>query len=240
MTADFFGPQGYELVVEMAHDFRSPLSSILMLTESLLDGAPGELNAAQSQYLRLVYGAALGLAATTGDVMELATHAGQLCGAAPQRFFTADVIGRVRKKVGPLAREHRRDMRVDTPTDGERLGLPHAIGSVLTTLAVRAVRLGEAGEVRISARPAIDDPDHVRFSVRDSGTVIADGDLPSLFEPFAPPDSEKPNDFSALGMGLFVCRKVLREMGSALDIDRSARAGTTFSFTLFLPRTPGE
>src|SRR5712664_2605025 len=66
------GPNGLELVVEMAHDLRSPLTSILFLAETLERGESGPVTDAQRRQLRLTYSAALSLCATASDVLELA------------------------------------------------------------------------------------------------------------------------------------------------------------------------
>ncbi|MES1259727.1 MAG: hypothetical protein ABUL71_03965, partial [Gemmatimonadota bacterium] len=55
------GPSGLDLIVEVAHDLRSPLTSILFLAETMLRGRSGPLTALQERQLGLVYSAAFGL-----------------------------------------------------------------------------------------------------------------------------------------------------------------------------------
>jgi len=54
-------PDGLELVVEVAHDLRSPLTSILFLAETLQRGRSGPVNPVQERQLGLIYSAAFGL-----------------------------------------------------------------------------------------------------------------------------------------------------------------------------------
>src|SRR3989442_1493594 len=72
LTACLAGPNGLDLVVELAHDLRSPLTSILFLAEALQQGQGGSVTAEQSRQLGLIYSAALCLCATASDVLELA------------------------------------------------------------------------------------------------------------------------------------------------------------------------
>jgi len=65
------GSEDLEWVVEMAHDLRSPLSSILVLAESLRDGRSGGVNDVQKRQLGLIYSAALYLCAEASDLTEL-------------------------------------------------------------------------------------------------------------------------------------------------------------------------
>jgi signal transduction histidine kinase len=66
------GPDGLELVVEVAHDLRSPLTSILFLAETIQRGRSGPLTPVQERQLGLIYSAAFGLSSVASDVIELA------------------------------------------------------------------------------------------------------------------------------------------------------------------------
>src|SRR5437879_12039992 len=79
------GPNGLDLVVELAHDLRSPLTSILFLAEALQQGQGGSVTADQSRQLGLIYSAALCLCATASDVLELARGGNRLVDRAPSR-----------------------------------------------------------------------------------------------------------------------------------------------------------
>src|SRR5438874_12050659 len=70
LAACLAGPNGQELVVEMAHDLRSPLTAILLLAESLQNAEDGPVTDSQRRQLGLIYSAALGLCATASDVLE--------------------------------------------------------------------------------------------------------------------------------------------------------------------------
>ena len=65
------GPDGLELVVEVAHDLRSPLTSILFLAETLQRARSGPVNPVQERQLGLIYSAAFGLSSVASDVMML-------------------------------------------------------------------------------------------------------------------------------------------------------------------------
>src|SRR5438046_10287807 len=70
LAACLAGPNGLDLVVEMAHDLRSPLTSIVLLAEALQSGQSGAVSAAQQRELGLIYSAALSLCGTASDVRE--------------------------------------------------------------------------------------------------------------------------------------------------------------------------
>src|SRR5947209_6678653 len=89
------GPNGLELVVEMAHDLRSPLTSILFLAESLRSGPNGPTSDAQRRQLGLIYSAALCLCTAANDVLELARGGDRLADKAPRPFSIVEVFGSI-------------------------------------------------------------------------------------------------------------------------------------------------
>ena len=79
-------PDGLELVVEVAHDLRSPLTSILFLAETLQRGRSGPVNGVQERQLGLIYSAAFGLSSVASDVIELARGGDRLVDLDPIPF----------------------------------------------------------------------------------------------------------------------------------------------------------
>src|SRR5581483_10402846 len=80
------GPNGLDMVVEIAHDLRSPLTSILFLAEALHQGHSGPVTDAQRRSLALIYSAALSLCSVASDVLELARGGRRLLDREPQPF----------------------------------------------------------------------------------------------------------------------------------------------------------
>ena len=99
------GPDGLELVVEVAHDIRSPLTSILFLAETLQRGQSGPVSPVQERQLGLIYSAAFGLSSMAIDVIELARGGDRLVDLDPIPFSIRDILGSVQDIVHPIAEE---------------------------------------------------------------------------------------------------------------------------------------
>src|SRR4029077_14935877 len=74
---------GLDLLVEVIHDLRSPLTSILFLAETLQRGQSGDVNDVQRRRLGLIYSAALGLSSVVSDAIELARGGQELADRDP-------------------------------------------------------------------------------------------------------------------------------------------------------------
>jgi two-component sensor histidine kinase len=226
------GP-GFELFVDIAHDLRSPLNSILFLAETLQRGSSGAVTDLQRRQLGLIYSAALGLNNLASDALELALDSDRLVDKEPAPFSVAEVIEAVRSIVHPVAEEKGLEMRLVPPVRDHRLGQPVALGRVLLNLTTNALKFTDDGYVEIAV--AERDADHLEFSVRDTGPGVNPDAIPSLFQPFRRARARSGVFFSGTGLGLAISRKLVRAMGSELELETRPNWGTRFHFALTLP-----
>jgi signal transduction histidine kinase len=234
------GPDGLELVVEVAHDLRSPLTSILFLAETLQRGRSGPVTEVQERQLGLVYSAAFGLSAMASDVIELARGGDRLVDLDPIPFSVRDILESVRDIVLPIAEEKGLAVRLEYPRGDFRIGHPVALSRVLLNLTTNALKFTNEGHVEVVAREV--DPGRIECSVRDTGRGIPPQNMATLYEPFRRRQREGEYAFSGTGLGLSICRKLVEAMGSRLEVETEAGRGTRFHFTLALPAAgqPGD
>jgi signal transduction histidine kinase len=227
------GPDGLELVVEVAHDLRSPLTSILFLAETLQRARSGPVNPVQERQLGLIYSAAFGLSSVASDVIELARGGDRLVDLDPLPFSVTDILESVRDIVQPIAEEKSLAVRLATPPTDFRVGHPVALSRVLLNLTTNALKFTAEGFVEVTARET--GPRTVEFSVRDTGRGIPPQSMATLYEPFR--RRQKPGEyaFSGSGLGLSICRKLVEAMGSTLEVETAQGQGTRFYFVLDLP-----
>jgi signal transduction histidine kinase len=226
-------PDGLELVVEVAHDLRSPLTSILFLAETLQRGRSGPVNAVQERQLGLIYSAAFGLSSVASDVIELARGGDRLVDLDPIPFSVTDILESVRDIVQPIAEEKNLGVRVTSPDADFRIGHPVALSRVLLNLTTNALKFTAEGSVEVTA--AARNSRCIEFSVRDTGRGIPPQSMATLFEPFRRRHKPGEYTFSGSGLGLSICRKLVEAMGSVLQVETAPGYGTRFYFVLDLP-----
>jgi signal transduction histidine kinase len=237
LRTSMHAPDAFELLVEIAHDFRSPLTSILFLAEALRDGHSGPVTDVQRSQLGLMYSAAFGLAAIASDVMDLAREQKDLLDAEAEPFAVAEVFASVERMVRPIVEEKGLELRVLVPERLGSRGHPHALSRVLLNLTTNALKFTDNGIVEIGVRPlprAL-----LGYFVKDTGRGISPEQQASLFQPFRhrPGDARQGRYFSSSGVGLSIARRLLLAMGSDLTLESSDEHGSHFSFVL--PAAPG-
>lgn len=232
LKAHMRGPGAFELLVEVAHDFRSPLTSILFLAEALRDGHSGPVTEVQRSQLGLVYSAAFGLSTIASDVMDLARREQDLIGGEPQPFPLAEVLRSVERMVRPIVEEKGLELRVVVPDRWQAQGHPHALSRVLLNLTTNALKFTDEGSVELGVRPL--PHGRLEFYVQDTGRGLTPDQQMTLFQPFRKRSNraEDGSYFSSSGIGLSIARRLLKAMGSDLTLDSSDEKGTRFSFSL--------
>lgn len=233
-TAELSERGGLDLVVEVAHDMRSPLTSILFLSEILHRGQAGGFNEVQKRQIGIIYSAALGLVGLASDMIEIAKGGSQLRAPQPVPFSVNEILRSVNDLVRPTAEEKRLDVEIQFLESEHRLGFPIPLSRILLNLTTNALKFTHSGGVELSAVPT--DGSRVEFSVRDTGPGIPLEAMATLYQPFRrEPARETGYAFSGTGLGLAICRRLVTALGSELHVDTRPNWGTRFSFEIDLP-----
>ncbi len=232
------GSDGLALLMDVAHDLRSPLTSILVLAETLQRGQSGPVSEVQRRQLGLIYTAALGLSSVASDIIEFTQGGDQLVDQEPTVFSVRAMIESVRDIVRPIAEEKHLTVRLLAPTHDERKGHPVALSRILLNLTTNALRFTDQGYVEIVAQET--GPDRIEFAVRDSGRGIPPDKITTLFQPLRKESGRRGQLFSQTGLGLTICRKLATAMKSELKVESRIGWGTRFYFELELPICPAR
>jgi signal transduction histidine kinase len=233
-TAELADYGGLDLVVEVAHDMRSPLTSILFLSEILHSGQSGALTPLQKRQVGIVYSAALGLVSISSDMIEMARGGSRLMGDKPVPFSVNAALRSVQGLVQPMAEEKGIELRVRKLQSENRVGYSIPLGRVLLNLATNALKYTTEGFVELSATAA--GGNVVEFAVEDTGPGITPDAMATLYQPFRRDRSRKTGyEFSGSGLGLAICRRLLLALGSDLHVETDTGRGTRFRFRLDLP-----
>ena len=230
------GSDGLALLMDVAHDLRSPLTSILVLAETLQRGQSGAVNEVQRRQLGLIYTAALGLSSVASDIIEFTQGGDQLVEQEPSAFSVTAMLESVRDIVRPIAEEKHLTVRLLAPTHDQRMGYPVALSRVLLNLATNALKFTDEGYVEIVAQELGEEgSSRIEFAVRDSGRGMQPDKITTLFQPLRKESGRRGQLFSQTGLGLTICRKLATAMKSELKVESKIGWGTRFYFELELP-----
>jgi two-component system, NtrC family, sensor kinase len=209
----------------LAHEIGTPLNIISGRAEYILQNLPARDTLREE--LNVIVGQIDRISAMIRSLLDTVRP------AKPEIQPTAlkEVIGPLLVLLEHTARRHGVTLDVSIPGDlpavrADRNQLQQVLINVLMN-AFEAAR--PVGSVRVRARPARRAArDGVEIDVRDTGPGIAAAIRPRIFEPFF---STKPPG-EGTGLGLPICRDILKSLGGEITVESAPGGGATFSIWL--------
>jgi CheY-like chemotaxis protein/two-component sensor histidine kinase len=122
------------------------------------------------------------------------------------------------------------------PKDKKVVGDEMRLKQVILNLLSNAVKFTEAGSVTVKAHVSYltDGGAEVLFAVADTGIGIAAEKIDLIFDSFTQADAETTRKYGGSGLGLSICRELVRKMGGQLQVKSDPGKGSIFYFTLHL------
>ncbi len=109
---------------------------------------------------------------------------------------------------------------------------------VLISLINNAIKFTYQGEVRVSIQKGRDDGAEcvINFLVMDSGMGIPETQLDTIFERLAQGDPDVERNFGGTGLGLYICKSFVEQMGGAIWAENRKEGGATFGFGILFEK----
>jgi signal transduction histidine kinase/CheY-like chemotaxis protein len=213
----------------MSHEFRTPLNSILALSNLLLARTDGDLTSEQETQVRFVRKAAENLTELVDDLLDLAKVEAGKTVVVPTPFTAASLFGALRGMLRPLLVGDAVSLIFDEPVGVPQLETDEAkVSQILRNFISNAIKFTEHGEVRIWASHEQAD-DTVSFHVRDTGIGIARGDVELIFQEFGQVANRLQGRVKGTGLGLPLAKKLAELLGGRITVDSEPGKGSTFS-----------
>ncbi len=216
-----------QLMADIAHELRTPLSLILGYTESLSDG---KLPPSQETF-DIMHDEAQHLSRLVDDLRTLSlADAGELS-LARQPLDVPALLERVVSAHLPETQRRGISLRAETsPTLPVVEGDPGRMAQVLENLVSNALcYTPEGGEITLSARA---DMGVVKLRVQDNGSGIAPEDLPYVFDRFYWADKSRQRNGTESGLGLAIAKSIVEAHGGSISVESTLGQGTTFTIAL--------
>ncbi|GAB4579641.1 MAG: hypothetical protein Fur0022_23790 [Anaerolineales bacterium] len=218
------------IVSDVAHELRTPLSNIRGYLEAIQDG----LTQPTLEVINSLHEEAMLLNRLVDDLQELAlAEAGQLQ-LRPVLVNLENLITSAITALQQRMNEKNLQLITELPAQLPNVEVdPERIGQVLRNLLANAITYTpEGGTITLQA---LQTPNRVEIRIKDNGIGIAQEHLRNIFERFYRADESRSRTTGGAGLGLAIVKQLVQAHGGEINIDSILGAGTTVKFTLPMP-----
>lgn len=168
------------------------------------------------------------------DILDLSKiEAGQMDINNDDEFSLPSVITQTQKIASTLLKQKNKEhidfiSTVDDGIGDFLKGDQFRLRQVINNLVSNAVKFTKTGTIKLKVRKQSDDI--LEFSVIDTGKGIPSSHLESIFEPFRQVEMSDIRQHGGTGLGLTICRHLVKMMGGSLRVESSIGSGSSFIF----------
>ncbi|MCU0688309.1 MAG: ATP-binding protein, partial [Phycisphaerales bacterium] len=226
-----------QFLANTSHEIRTPLNGVVGALELLLRS---KLDERQLRHARMAKFSCEALLQLINDILDLSKIEASAIELESIELDIRELVEdvallcstRVQEKGLRLVTHVHPCLRI--PLRGD----PLRLRQVLVNLVGNATKFTEKGAITITATvDRLDDGQVLaRFSVTDTGIGIPQDRIDRLFKSFSQVDASTTRKFGGTGLGLSICRQLIEIMGGQIGVASEVGRGTTFWFTVPLPR----
>lgn len=215
------------LVATVAHEFRTPLTSLRMAIHMCIEGAVGDLNEKQLDLLYVAREDCERLQTIVDDLLDLSRIQSGRIDISRRRVAPETLVHQAVDAHAAAAKLAGLALRTEVmPGLGEVEADPDRIQLAFDNLINNALRYTKEGEVVVRALPG---EGNVRFEVSDTGAGIPLEHQAAIFEKFyRVPGAPK----GGAGLGLFIAKEIVEAHGGQIGFSSEPGQGATFWFTI--------
>ena len=220
-----------ELLANVSHEFRTPLTIINGYVETLMDGAMADPQMARRS-LEAMHKNSRRLALLIDDLLTMSRLEERARLLEFQPVNLRDLLGQVLENLEPSIAARGAEVVVDWPEDAVHAEADgRRIEQVYSNLVGNALRYAEAEHltVLISARRR---GNEICIDFTDNGSGIPLGDQPHIFERFYRVHKDRSRDAGGTGLGLSIVKNVVEAHGGRVSVESSPGSGATFRVCL--------
>jgi signal transduction histidine kinase/CheY-like chemotaxis protein len=214
----------------MTHEFRTPVNSILALTNLLAERLAARPDDKDELYY--IRKSAQQLSDLVDDLLDIAKVEAGKIEVRPAPFEVSSLFSALRGVLRPLLVNQSVHLAFDELEPLPPLFTDETkVSQILRNFISNALKYTEAGEVRVSAR-LNETRDSVVFAVADTGIGIPEQFLDRVFDEFAQIENPLQRRTKGTGLGLPLAKRLAELLGGSIAVTSALGSGSTFSVVI--------
>jgi len=229
-------------VSAVTHELRTPLTTFHMYTEMLAEGmVPNEEQ--QRDYLQTLRAEAARLSHLVENVLSYARLERGRADGRLEVIRVGRLVDPIVSRLADRARQSNMELVVEKDDAVGKLAVaanPSAVQQILFNLVDNACKYAAGAKDRRIHLALGHSDGTVELSVRDHGPGISRRTARRLFRSFSKSAHEAANSAPGIGLGLALSRRLARDMGGRVRLDKNVIAGARFVLALGVLKEPED
>lgn len=224
--------QNRELISNISHDLKTPITSIKGYVEGIMDGV-ADTPDKMEKYIKTIY-----IKANDMDrlINELTLYSGIDSNRIPYNFHrinVADYFGDCVEEVGLDLESKNIELNYFNLVDPSTkiIADPEQLKRVINNIVGNSVKYMDKDKGIIDIR-ILDEVDSIRVEIEDNGKGIAQKDLSNIFDRFFRTDASRNSAKGGSGIGLSIVKKIIEDHGGYIWATSKENEGTCLHFVI--------
>ncbi|RBP88240.1 signal transduction histidine kinase [Cytobacillus firmus] len=228
---DFSESSKDQLVINLAHDLRTPLTSVLGYLDLVLKDET--LTKEQVRhFLSIAFTKSQRLERLIDELFEITRMNYGMLPVEKRRINLIDLLNQLKEELYPVFKKNQLAARMDSTPHLPILGDGELLARVFENLLTNAIRYGYEGKY-VDIKGFID-AEEVVVQVMNYGDSIPPDELPHLFDMFYTGDKARTQQEDSTGLGLFIAKNIVEQHNGTITVESSVIQ------TVFEVRLPKE
>lgn len=224
--------QNKELVSNISHDLKTPITAIKGYVEGIMDGV-ADTPEKMDKYIKTIYNKANDMDKL---INELTLYSGIDNNRIPynfRRINVADYFGDCVEEIGLDLESKNIELNYSNMADPSTMVIadPEQMKKVINNIISNSVKYMDKRHGEIDIR-ILDEVDSIRVEIEDNGKGIAQKDLQKIFERFYRTDASRNSAQGGSGIGLSIVKKIIEDHGGYIWATSKEGEGTCMHFVL--------
>lgn len=229
---DFAESSKDQLVVNLAHDLRTPLTSVLGYLDLVIKDK--QLTEEQVQhFISIAYTKSQHLERLIEGLFEITRmNYGKLT-IKQEQVNISELLYQLHEELYPVLEKHHLTARLEVEPQLLTVGDGELLARVFENLLTNACRYGSDG-IYVDIKGLLEDESSIRVQVINYGSSIKQEDIPHIFDMYFRGDRVRSSQGGGTGLGLFIAKNIVEQHGGTIAVTSDA---ISTCFEVILPRS---
>ena len=212
-----------ELVADVSHELKTPITSIMGYADTLLEGGYDEET--QQKFLNVIASESRRMARLVTDLLTLSRYDSNKKKTQKEAFDLGELVKKCQEKLAIEIKKKNHTVNCFVTADvplvyADKDDIERVVLNIMTN-SIKYTKDG--GEIKIYVGFVYND---AYIKIFDNGIGIPEEDLSRIFERFYRVDKARTREMGGTGLGLSIAKEILDKNGGSIDIKSKVGEGT--------------